>query len=180
MKKIIYIVVIIVLILIGITIYYSEKQSTITFNKVDLTEMSNVVYNYSSTPYLDTVTYIGLDRLGIRNVHVMVFDIKKHIVPKVLYDHIVNGFIIQSNDTLYQIFVRPNLNRFKYITIMSHELIHIQQLYCGRLVVDEVNVAFWDGRKYVIDDVHYFDRPWEVHAYREEVRVSRELRNILF
>lgn len=179
-NKYIILIIVLFLLLIGYGIYRSQKQDKIPFNKVDLTEMENVVINFSTIPYIDTITYVGLERLGIKNKHVMIFDIKPHMVTGILDGHTVNGFVIQPNDTLYQIFIKSKLDRFRHIRLMSHELIHIHQTYSGRLIIIDGNNACWDGVHYVVDEVNYHDRPWEIHAYKEEIRLGREISNILY
>jgi hypothetical protein len=171
-NRLIPIIGLILLILMAYFIYRAVTKPEAVRLRTDLTEMKNTVINQSSIPYLDTLTQVGLEGLGVEGVVVTLLDISPIHQVNLLEGQVVNGFVTADSKTNLRLFLNPNLKEGSIITYLSHELVHVEQVYTGKLWVINSNTARWDGKIVNINDWTYLSRPWEVDAYRRQVRVS--------
>jgi hypothetical protein len=62
------------------------------------------------------------------------------------------------------------------IVSIIHELVHVEQLYTGRLIIiDDWNIWFI-GKKYTVN-VPYDERPWEREAFEVSKKLFSEIKN---
>lgn len=54
------------------------------------------------------------------------------------------------------------------ISTLAHEFVHIKQYVRGELKSYAKKHKF-KGKTYLVEDIDYFDRPWEIEAYGREV-----------
>lgn len=76
------------------------------------------------------------------------------------------GGLAYQNKNLIQ--VDPRLNVVDMLEIVAHELVHSEQYKQGRLNLDGVNKAVFQGKLYYRPpngSNAYFNSPWEVEAY---------------
>lgn len=69
--------------------------------------------------------------------------------------------------------INDNLSVEEIIEPLIHELIHLSQLYTGRLSISRAGNIIWDGQTYVIDQStmtykEYRALPWELDAYNRQ------------
>lgn len=140
----------------------------------------NEIFNYSTIQYVDTLSHIGLEYLGVDNLNITVLNSHPHVIRNILPGHTVDGFVVQTDSVSYQIWMNPSMNRNTMIRILAHELIHIEQQSSGRLEVISNELAVFEGDTIRTRQVPYEDRPWEIEAYRNQRKVERHIRSKVF
>ena len=168
---------ILILLLIGLGIYFLSNQKERTFKRVTLSH-NNIITNKTSKSYLDTLVSEGLDVLGLKGEFVMIKDMNPTLKGSLGSDTELRAFIIGENNQ-YVIYV-DDLNREESLTILSHELIHLQQYSTGRLIRMEDHIMMFDGEAYNVDEIKYKDRPWEIEAFKNETDLKIKVGELLF
>ena len=178
MKKTIWFV--IIALIIGLIIYYLNRDSkTEYFNEVTLPE-TNTVYNSSDNNFMDTIVAIGLQELNVKD---------KTVTIRNMPSYVSNNFDNQNNMQLeasifgaggtYVIYV-TDMDRRQAIKILSHELIHLEQYTSKRLVLLNNGLVNWKGNEIVVLDYQYNDRPWEIEAFDGQGDLRKKIENILY
>lgn len=103
-------------------------------------------------------------------------------LPTIGYATTVNGIHLMfiNIDLLEFVLENYGLDEVRYLLgeILVHEYVHIQQLRCGRLVVDNSEgKIYWEGveRKLpcvLTEKEEYFNTPWEKEAYRASMEYA--------
>jgi hypothetical protein len=168
---------IIVVLLIGFAIYLLSNQKQQTFKKVTLSR-NNIIRNSTSKSYLDTLVSQGLDVLGLRGEYVMIRTMDPSLKSALGADTELRAYIIGERNQ-YIIYI-GDLNRQESLTILSHELIHLQQYTSGRLIRMEDRFMMFDGEVYNVDNIEYKNRPWENEAFKKETGLKIKLEELLF
>jgi hypothetical protein len=168
---------IIVLLLIGLVIYFLSNQKERTFKRVTLSH-NNIITNKTSKSYLDTLVSEGLDVLGLKGEFVMIKDMNPSLRGALGYDKELRAYIIGERNQ-YIIYV-DDLNREESLTILSHELIHLEQYSSGRLIRMEDTFIMFDDKVYNVNDIPYQNRPWEIEAFKNETDLKIKLEELLF
>jgi energy-coupling factor transporter ATP-binding protein EcfA2 len=70
-------------------------------------------------------------------------------------------------------------NRAEAINIISHELIHLIQ-YNDRSLVTENGTILWLGKPININNMAYFERPWEIDALEQQDALAYKIRLALY
>ena len=168
---------ILVLILIGFLIYLISNQKERTFKRVTLSH-NNIITNKTSKSYLDTLVSEGLDVLGLKGEYVMIKDMNPSLKGSLGSETELRAFIIGERNQ-YIIYV-DDLNREESLTILSHELIHLQQYSSGRLIRMEDHFMMFDGEAYNVNEIPYKERPWEIEAFKNETDLKIKVGGLLF
>jgi hypothetical protein len=167
----------VVLIVIGLAIYLLSNQKQQTFKKVTLSR-NNIISNKTSKSYLDTLVSQGLDVLGLKGEYVMIRTMDPSLKGALGADTELRAYIIGERNQ-YIIYI-GDLDRQESLTILSHELIHLQQYTSGRLIRMEDRFMMFDGEVYNVDNIEYKNRPWENEAFKKETDLKLKLENILY
>ena len=165
--------------LIGYSIYLSTKFENSKFKSIDLSKSKNVVTNYSSIPYLDTLSHVMMDGLGLECVEIALHDVSDNVRSSIFKGEIVNGFVVERFDGVLQVFIYPFKTRTKTFQILAHELIHVSQFVNGELQVIDSSTAVWKGDTLDLNDVKYADRAWEKAAFNGQIKLFNYAKNIL-
>jgi hypothetical protein len=180
MKKLKIILIILLIIVLFLGLYFLKRKPEVPFKDIELPNTSNFINNRTENKYLDTVLLLAADRLGIDAAIISVFPMSNE--TKINFERENNislkAFIIGS-DYRYAIYTE-DLDRMESITVLSHEMIHLKQYNTKRLVVIGNGVVEWEGQKMDVNLIPYNDRPWEREAFREETKISKELKKILY
>jgi hypothetical protein len=168
---------IIVVLLIGFAIYFLSNQKQQTFKKVTLSR-NNIIRNSTSKSYLDTLVSQGLDVLGLKGEYVMIRTMNPSLKGSLGADNELRAYIIGERNQ-YIIYI-DDLGREESLTILSHELIHLQQYSSGRLIRMEDRFMMFDGEVYNVDNIEYKNRPWENEAFKKETGLKIKLEELLF
>lgn len=67
---------------------------------------------------------------------------------------------------MFEIGMRPTMQRYKMLQCLAHEMVHIKQYARGELS-NELITAKWQGKTYKITNSmeDYLNWPWEIEAY---------------
>lgn len=150
-------IVAVLLILVVITWALLNRPSEKYFNKVELSK-DNYILNKTALPYIDTLILVGLDELKIKNTIVFV----RHLTVEsdddefILKAHIVAGY---NRQFLIEI---EHSDRSDITESVAHELIHLHQMYTGKLRVTH-DYVLWKGDT-LRNLPEYSDREWEQEA----------------
>ena len=146
------------------------------FNSIQF-KNENYINNRTDMKFTDTILRVGLDKLGLKDVVVLVQPLtesaKQSLGPDTqLKAHVrqeQNGYIVWMD----------NISRTEALTVLSHEILHIKQYESGRLVVNGTNVIF-DGKQYDINEIPYEQRNWEIEAFHDQTEMETYIRDILY
>jgi hypothetical protein len=178
MNKYLKIVAIAVLVLAIAAIFFiKETPSGKPFRQVEL-DSSNIVFNYTSKEYLDTIILAGLRKYGLEGIIITVYPLSKETRQGLLSDYDVNANLVYENKK-FTLWVNEDLNRYQSINVLSHELVHLTQYYDGRLVLKD-NVPYWKGIRMPIETLEYKSRPWEQEAIKFGLYLEDSLLNFLY
>ena len=93
-----------------------------------------------------------------------------------LPDHIEVHFANLGPGTYGEIMLKPGINRVITVNLdlsvneiiypITHELIHLSQMYEGKLAVSRTGLYVWEGKTYKVDPAkisykEYMNLPWE-------------------
>lgn len=171
-KIIIGVVLFLVFVLVYFLVFRKEKE----YKHYEFPSEINVVSNVD-IEYADSTSMILLNKI---------FDIDSiNLHINYMYnDLVVNEINIRAytekyNDN-YMVFINKNVNKSQFKRIMSHEVIHIKQMYSGDLVKIDDEKYVWKGDTLKYKNVDYYDREYEKEAYDEQNEVLSKLNNLLY
>jgi len=169
------------LLVIGVlySIYLSIRIERVDFNTIDLNNSKNKVTNFSSIVYLDTLTHVMMEELGIHNVEIILHNVSDEVRGNIFKGGVINGFVMQRHDGVIWIFIYPFRTRYKTFEVLAHEMIHVSQIVEGRLNVIDNTTVIWQGNKIMINDVEYHKREWETEAYANQTNLAIKAKRIL-
>jgi len=163
----------IILLIVGILFLLKNKEKS--FNPIKI-EKTSYIKNWTDKPYLDTIVYIGLTELDIRGVSVQIKILSDDIEVE---DMELLGFIQGNIGNQYIIFIKDT-GRLESIDIISHELIHLNQMYDSRLINGSIELI-WENQIFNKDDIMEYNlRPWEIEAKYLGLELSYKLKQKLY
>ncbi len=92
----------------------------------------------------------------------------------------VYGEAILSNGISRKIMINNSLSLNEIIYPITHELLHLNQLYEGRLSASRTGVYVWEGMTYKID-IHkisyteYMNLPWEIDVLERQKTLIEQI-----
>lgn len=175
LSKILIGVIILVLIILGI--YFLSKQEEPSFKKVPLTNETNLVINQTGIEYYDTIIHVGLEQMGLNNITLTVAPLSESAKQNFAAEGGDLAAHLRESDGLYYLFISEN-SKTQSITIIAHELIHLNQYHTGELVYKN-NLLTWQGKEYNLQEISYNLRPWEDDAFQKETELVRKISSIL-
>lgn len=171
------ILIILLIIVLGITIYVLIPKEEKYFNKIEL-EKTTYVLNRTDQSFMDTIVYVGLTELNLSPQSVLIRELTNDNLPK-FQDNIELQAYIYGVNHQYLIYIRK-VNREKAISILSHELIHLKQEEVGDMVRG-TDFLIWKGKKYTNETVPpYLEREWEIEAFENEKSLRDKINQALY
>ena len=83
--------------------------------------------------------------------------------------------MISKTNNLYQLVIRNNPTE-DIINIICHEMIHLNQIERGDLVLTrDMKTVTWKGKEYDYK-VPYMERPWEIEAVKNTPNIRKQMR----
>lgn len=177
MRKVLKIIGIILLIIILIFIIWkitTHKEKS--FNKFDFNP-KHIVLNTTEISYLDTIVHSGLQNIDIDSVIIVIKPLIKINDPLISDDIEIKAYI-KGEGHQYIIFISKE-NKINSIQFLSHELIHLEQYYNKKLIIEN-NIILWNNDTINIQDYNYNDRPWEKEAFSKQYSLESKMKNILY
>jgi len=177
-KKIIisFIIIVIISLITFLIIKSSKNQPEKYFNPVKFNSI-NYVNNNTDKNYYDTIIEVGLEKLNLKGISILITPLSES-VKSILGDNYELKAHIRENGTGYVLFI-DNVSREESITIISHELIHLNQYHSKELVYSN-GIVYWQNAEFVLNDVGYGDRPWETDAFNKETELSKKIKSVLY
>jgi hypothetical protein len=178
MKKSVKVVlgIILLIILTILVLHFLIGSESLELKEAEFTKDVRIVNRMEEHPSYDDIVYSGLEGLAIENVGVVITGMDKGEQRRFeeLHNVSLDAYIIPSENNNKNIFTRnqylivlsTDLSLRNAIKVISHELIHLQQLNSGRLRYEGVT-AFWEGSRFAKDAnlIPYRSRPWENEAF---------------
>ena len=160
---------------VALGIYKVSDTKETTFKQVNI-DYSNTVLNTTSSSYLDTIIHTGLTVQEIKDVSVVI----KPMNPKVKNSFEEGNLeaFINVKDSIYNIYI-DNISRDEAVTVLSHELVHLQQYRSNNLQIKN-GVPQWYGKDYDISLIPYSERPWEMDAFSKQNNIIKQIKSKLY
>lgn len=171
------VIILIILLVVGLLIFLISKQKVEYYKHVELSN-NNIITNKTSKSYLDTLVSKGLDVLDLKGKYVIIKNLDPSLKEALGTDTELRAAIIGERDQ-YVIYI-DDLGRHESLTILSHELIHLEQYSSGRLKKINNRIISFNNEIYDISVIQYRDRPWEIEAFSREKDLKNTLENSLF
>lgn len=179
--KIVLVVLLVVGILIMLALLFSKPFVEPTFDNVEIPKTYSI-QNKTKYQFLSKVVSEGVVELGLDTVYITLYPLNEDIKDQAsiegrdLFAHINAG---TPGSKQYAIFIaEEGLTVNKYIEVVAHELIHLQQYESGKLrVIDlETGTVVYNGWPYQnISLIPYDNRPWEQDAFKESPTLERKI-----
>jgi hypothetical protein len=166
-----YIIIAILILILSAVLYIMLTQKEKYFAPIKF-DNENLILNGTKKAYLDTIVYVGVKTLNIKNTTITILPIKNKPKLDLNDDFDVKAYIVYYLGNYY-IYV-DNMSRYESITVLSHELIHLNQYYKKILVV-KGDTAEWNKKTYIISDIPYNDRYWELDAFEKQEDLYNKL-----
>jgi hypothetical protein len=170
------------LILVGLLVFisliyllFTSRQSEEPSFKPVVLEEKNSIINYSMPSYYDTILHVGLGLAGIEGVTVTIEELSNN--AKQNFDGELSAHIRYFEGKFY-LFI-DQLSRREAITVISHEIIHIQQYLDGTFQYENGNIT-WNGEDYLLEDINYENRPWEDQAFQMQGQLGSQIFDVVY
>lgn len=171
-KMIIGVVLFLVFVLVYFLVFRKEKE----YKHYEFPSEINV-YSNVNIEYADSLTMILLNKVfDIDTINLYINYMYKDLVINEIN---IKAYTEKYNDN-YIVFLNKNMNKSEFKKIMSHEVIHIKQMYDGDLIIIDNEKYIWKGDTLNYKNVDYYDREYEKEAYDKQSRVLSELNNLLY
>ncbi len=127
----------------------------------------NLVVN--TTKYdITTISHFTLNILNIKNTTISIAKMPSWMINQGPDNSKINGLVIENGLNNFTILLNGDLSLYEGIRTILHEIVHIKQVYNGRLVVCDLKFVEFNGKSYEIMKYPYNLRPWESEAYYYE------------
>lgn len=123
----------------------------------------------------DQIIKSGLKQLNIEDVNVRVLPFSDKIYAKFgdgSAEHI--KAYVEGQGKYYTIYIK-DIRGNELLEVLSHELIHIKQMYSLEMVKKGNKVTF-KGKDYNDNEIAYESKPWEVDAFREGNKLKNRIK----
>ena len=184
--KLTLVTVLVVAAIILFAILFNKPFLEPTFENIDIPKIYSI-QNKTEYEFLSKVISAGITELGMDTVYITLYPLdeatkeKASIEGRDLFAHIVAGNVGTKQ---YAIFIAEDgLGIDDYITVIAHELIHLQQYESGKLrVIDlETGTVVYNGWPYQnISLIPYDNRPWEQEAFKESTALAKKITKRLY
>lgn len=164
----------IVLFVLFIIVYWDKKSDEEAEEFLKENFENNNIKNNSQSSQAEKLSQFCLEEMGLKGIDLTIESISEKEKKK--YEK--NGETINAHlrdyDGRYVLYINEDLEN-NLEEIISHEMIHLSQYNSGRLSYQN-GIIIWLGEKYVVDDINYYERPWEMEAFRKESVVARKVK----
>lgn len=73
----------------------------------------------------------------------------------------------------FEIYLNTKFGREELIKTICHEMVHVKQYARGELKSQNSKTSMWRGENVSLNDMEYYEYPWEIEAYGREVGLYR-------
>lgn len=170
-------VIILLIIMVALGIYFITNTQDTTFKKVEIKDNKNLVLNGTEKSYYDTIVFVGLDVLGIKDVVLSIQPLSDGAKQDFANQGGELGAHIREHQGSYYLFI-DETNKLESIDIIAHELIHLRQYENGELEFKN-DILKWKGEVYDRTSIPYNQRPWEIDAEKNQTSLSEKIKEVL-
>ena len=136
---------------------------------------NNKILNRSTIIGADMIVAAGLNELKIDSIHVLI----THMPNKTKGDLQYQAYIMPIVPRVYNIRIK-SLSRNTAIEVLAHELIHLKQMHTN-ILFNTKDTIYWGIMMYDVNNLpDYFDRPWEIQAFEEQIELSKGIKNLIY
>lgn len=171
-----YFILILVIIILSLIIYFIFTYKEPKLKQIEVEQKNNII-NFTNDKYYDTILHVGLNILNIENVDVVVNRIHEKAKEDFLAQGGILGAHLKELNENYYLYIDA-LNKNETITVLSHELIHLEQYHSDKLIYKN-DTLIWFGKKFGRTELPYESRPWEIDAYKRERELASKIRELL-
>ena len=177
-KKSVIIIVISLILLILLFLYLGREKKMNHFDFPDTV----IVNNYTDFNEIDTILKVITNK--IMDIDTIQIDIFITPIDMNTDKYEIYGYTFPNlfEKNKYYIFLGRTFPRSMIKTLLSHEMVHIQQYMDGSLVYpgsDKYYLEYMGDKIYFID-IPYNKRPYEIEAFEKEKIIRKELNKILY
>ena len=88
--------------------------------------------------------------------------------------------VLDFRRTKNKIFINSELDIKSLFYLTIHELVHVSQIYTGKLAISRTGVFVWENKTYPVDPLkmsyrEYQKLPWEVDAHEQQMILGKKL-----
>ena len=115
-------------------IFYLLIYQEGSFNKINLVRNNKISINHPNQ-FLDTITTVGANILGLKGEFITILPIGKNKLPSIMEEYDLHGQVIE-HDSCYYIYIK-SLNKERSIEVIAHELLHLKQYEDKRISIKD-------------------------------------------
>lgn len=141
---------------------------------------SNRIINKTDNAHVTGILLTGLQALNLDSITITVVSINKIKTLKrvesecnTTFDAFIVGFKHE-----YVIYI-DNMDKDKSLDRLSHELIHLYQIYTGNLVVADTYILWQQSSIHPFKTINYSKSPWEIEAKDCSILLRYQINKIL-
>ncbi len=166
--------------MVAILYYLNRQQEEKYFTTRPIEYDVNFVMNETGMLFLDTIAYVGMEKLGLESNLIKFIPLSDKIKEQFKRDNDsdLKAHIIYQDGISY-IFI-DKMTREEAILVMSHEFKHIQQYDSKRLKLIGPGKVIWLNDTIDVVTLDYNERPWEKEAFNEERDFKKSLVELLY
>ena len=158
-------------------LFNKKKVKNWTFNSnpvVNWLAKNKVKYDMVTICKLILTQILNIDDVELNIVNndsqIKIFD-----TPDFKLEAMLIGY---PNSKQYTLFLRSDILSSNVLSIVCHEMWHLEQMYKGQLQIIKPNFK-WKGKIYE-GSTPYFERPWEKEAIKEQVEIERKVKKLYY
>lgn len=135
---------------------------------------SNHVSNNSTVLNVEKYVRSGLKLLKLNSLTILIKDLPKDFKAAFEKGMEIEGFVTKHEEG-YIIYIINGLSRKELISIISHEIVHIEQYETNELMVCSDSII-WKGHDFKnTSTISYESLPWEVDAFNNQNKIRKQL-----
>ena len=166
--------------MITILYFLIKQQEERYFSPTPIEYDINFVNNDTKMPFLDTIAYVGMVKLGMEGSFIKFIPLSDELKEQFKKDTEKElGANIVYHEGASYIFI-DEMNRDEALLVMAHEFQHIKQYTSKRLKLIGDGKVVWLGDTLYALTMNYDERPWEIEAFREERNFKDSLEKSLY
>lgn len=181
LKTIMWVLIVIVAIftIISVGTIIQKKKDARPFNQYDFPS-TLVVANATEYDRIDTLClYLAHHITGLDTINLIITYIPEHVNEgEMEFYGMIQMLPFQKNQFVL-LLNRNQMSLSKLKETLSHEFVHVRQYISGDLVMYPL-YAIWKGEDIYFGEVDYEDRPFEIEAFGNQRKITKELNKLLY
>lgn len=141
---------------------------------------SNRIINKTDNANVTGILLTGLQALNLDSMTITVISINKIKTLKRVESECNTTFsaFIAGYKNEYVIYI-DNTDKAETLNILSHELIHLYQIYTNNLLIGDNYIIWQQIHIYSFNTINYNKSPWEIEARECSILLRQQINKIL-